>query len=96
MRDRRKRDKERREREVAAKKGEREGYGEWKGRKGGTNGGWRREGARRGKNLEMQHGGRESVAIITKGRQLNANTPGRGRGRPADLVPPRKPRVANR
>lgn len=44
----------------------------------------------------MQHGGRESVAIITKGRQLNANTPGRGRGRPVDLVPPRRPRVANR
>lgn len=38
-----------------------------------------REGELRGKKLEMQHGGWESVAIITKGRQLNANTSGRGK-----------------
>lgn len=52
-------------------------------REEGTSGGWEEEGEfARGKNLEMQHGGRESVAIITKGRQLNANTLDRGMREP--------------
>lgn len=91
----RQRTRERRERENVQRRGSEKGMENGRverGRRPVKEGGE----ARRGKNLEMQHGGRESVAIITKGRQLNANTPGRRRGRLVDLMPPRRPRVANR
>ena len=70
----REKEREKRRERARARKGKGEGEGERERERAGWEIAAKERGSLEGKKLEMQHGGWESVAIITKRRQLNANT----------------------